>query len=173
MICWQQFYGFWARCRFVSTVQWIMTIMFTCLWFWRLRSFRHDTSGHMSVFSNSSTDSDIQLFFNYTSAVDLCREFYRFWYSAFSNCWLRIDMCVQFYRFWNSALWALRPSQADFTSQANITSQAYTRARLTRPWFFCFSMTSQADFTSQANMTSQAYTRSMLTRPWIFCFSMT
>ena len=42
-------------------------------------------------------------------------------------------------------------SQADFISQANITSQAYTRARLTRPWFFiCFSMTSQAEIISQA-----------------------
>ena len=66
-------------------------------------------------------------------------------------------------------------SQADFISQANITSQAHTRARLTRPCFFmCFPMTSQADFTSQANITSQAGTRARLTRPWFFmCFSMT
>ena len=73
MICWQQFYRFWAQCRFVSTFQWIMTLNFMCLWFWRLRSFRHDTSGHMSVFSNSSTESDIQLFL-ITHPLSICVE---------------------------------------------------------------------------------------------------
>ena len=69
----------------------------------------------------------------------------------------------------------IRPPQANFISQAHITSQAYTLARLTRPWFLiCLSMTSQADFISQANITSQAGTRARLTRPWFFiCFSMT
>jgi len=63
----------------------------------------------------------------------------------------------------------IRPAQANFISQAHITSQAYTLARLTRPWFLiCLSMTSQADFISQANITSQAGTRARLTRPWFF-----
>ena len=63
----------------------------------------------------------------------------------------------------------IRPPQANFISQAHITSQAYTLARLTRPWFLiCLSMTSQADFISQANITSQAGTRARLTRPWFF-----
>ena len=74
-----------------------------------------------------------------------------------------------------SFLCVFMTSQADFISQANITSQAHTRARLTRPCFFmCFPMTSQADFTSQANITSQAHTRARLTRPWfLICFPMT
>ena len=62
-------------------------------------------------------------------------------------------------------------SQADAISQANITSQAYTRARSERPWFcMCFSMISQADIMSQANITSQAYTRARLPRPWCLLF---
>ena len=66
----------------------------------------------------------------------------------------------------------IRPPQANFISQAHITSQAYTLARLTRPWFLiCLSMTSQADFISQANITSQAGTRARLTRPWFFYFT--
>ena len=56
----------------------------------------------------------------------------------------------------------IRPPQANFISQAHITSQAYTRARLARPRFLCFSMTSQADLISQANITSRAYTRARL-----------
>ena len=59
MLFWQRFNIFWPDCRFVSTVQLILTITFMCFWFWRLRSFHNNMSRRLSVFSNSSTDSVI------------------------------------------------------------------------------------------------------------------
>ena len=75
-----RFHTFWPPCRSVSTVQSILNLVFTCLWFWRLRSFHYGILSHICFFSNSFIDSDI-MFFNYTSAADLYQQFHRCWHS--------------------------------------------------------------------------------------------
>ena len=80
MIIWAQFHTFWPPCRFVTTVQSILNLAFTCLWFWRLRSFHYGTLSHLCFLATVSLSLAFG-FFNGTPAVDLYHQFFRCWRS--------------------------------------------------------------------------------------------
>ena len=80
MVMWQQFHTFWPPCRSVSTVQLILNLVFTFLWFWRLRSFPYGTLTQLCFLATVLLILTL-CFFNYTSAVDLYQQLYRFWHS--------------------------------------------------------------------------------------------
>ena len=75
-----QFHTFWPPCRSVSTVQSILNLVFTCLWFWRLRSFHYGTLSHICFLATGLLILTLG-FFSYTPAADLYHQFYRFWHS--------------------------------------------------------------------------------------------
>ena len=77
--------------------------------------------------------------------IDLWQQFYRSWHFALCNLRLGVDLCRQFYKSWH--LESLHHHHLiiiiiDYLhrSQANMTWQADTRTRLTRPCFLLFAL---------------------------------